>query len=1626
MIEGTMRLNSKGGLRSLLTRVNPVFFLAIFTLLSFQVRDLQALVITEIMYNTGRENPDGTEDQRYEFIEIYNENHDPIDLSGFYFSSGIFYEFPAQTILAGRTYLVIAADPDTIEAEYGISGVLGPWSSTRALSNSGEKVALANSTGRELVEVTYNDKGKWTAAADGTRHSLSIFDPFFEVDDPDSWGPSAQLGGTPGASNFGTDLNIIDTPLIPSGSVWKYFKGTENPPSAWKEASFDDGGWLEGPTGIGYGDGDDATVLSDMEDNYLSVFCRRKFTVDDLDSVDILNLTVTYDDSFHAYLNGERVASVNIGTNETNFDDNADDAGEPETTDLNLSSFKHLLVEGAENILAVSVHNANLGSSDLSFIPRLTNRRIVEPEVFGTVPVRINEGYFPSTGDRWIELYNTSDSEVDIGGFYLTDDKQDLTKTQLAEGVVIPARGWIAFTDVELGLNFSLQDPVVRDEVYIALVNASGSRVIDAFAFSPELEGKSEARMPDGDEDVAPAAEPTRAAQNEVDVITDVVINEIMYHPLHQGENEYIEIFNRGDVAVDLTGWKLRKGIRFDFPPGSFIGSGEYVVIARSPARINQIYGPAVKTFGPDTPEGRDDFGGLRNSGERINLRDENGNLADTVRFHDGGYWPRWADGGGSSIELIDPWADNNVGSSWDASDDSRKANTTLVSYNSRHAGGEPEIQIALLDRGIAIVDNLSVKAGANERLSNGHFNSSESGWAIEGNHIWSGRTTKATERLDGNGSLKLIATGRGDNKVNRLESATQSLSTSTTYTISYEARWVVGANAVLTRGYDHGLAKRNFLPVPLNLGTPGNINSVSQRQIDRTGSTNLGPTIDKVRQNPVVPEASESVTVSAKISDPDGIQANSVRLFYALNSKTANFTQVAMSGPDNDGRYSAVIPGQSSGTRVLYYIVADDTENEEGRFPTDANLRTHPTLVDPDNATNRDRFFAIYRHDTRLPSGNYHSYRFVLNQTDEDYLWTRRVLSNDFVDGSFVFGADRMYYNSKVRFSGSPWLRPNGGWNRSYRVNLPKHQPLHGAIRSFNMENHGTDGRERLSHHLIRYNNRDGIPAPYTIPWYVRWQMNNRVDRTYEHVPKPDSSYLGFWFPRDDNGEFFEIDDRFEFNDSGGRVSNRDARLTFPPYSNSIYHPGDPENYRWYFNTRARRAEDNYSGLISLASVLDPSRTNTSTFDNQIEDTVNLDGFLRVWAIRMNTDDWDTWGTNRGKNAYVYFAPIEGRWHLFPWDLELTYGNVNAFALPSNPNSSYNPGGGKFPEVNRLINRPQIKRRFWGILKEMVDSQFHSQFLSQWRSMSQAAGTGNLGAAGSNGFIDQRRSRILTTVDSVSYPDQRLTISTNSGNDIETSNLTVNLSGQAPVEVTTIRVLNQGLFLVPEPETQFSRSSLLGWSLDNVPLVPGENELQVIGFNSAGDVVDTDTIDVTSTASWDPPVIFNVDPNAGAEGEGITITGSSFRTGLKVFFGTTEATDVDFDPSVPAQIEVEIPEGLALGDIDIKVVNLDDQESAHWNFQVTLVLPKFIRGDANLNGKVELGDAVTVLVHAFRGQEVGCRQALDVDDNGSIESTDAIRILTFIYSDGSAPSAPFPSKGVDSTADDLDCMQGI
>ena len=133
--------------------------------------------------------------------------------------------------------------------------------------------------------------------------------------------------------------------------------------------------------------------------------------------------------------------------------------------------------------------------------------------------------------------------------------------------------------------------------------------------------------------------------------------------PFAESDEEWIELYNRSNQPVDLSGWATARMPSVSiFRWGPILGPDQYLVVARDAADLAARH-PGIHIVG--------EFSGqLADSDERIQLVDAQRNLADEVHYYDGGRWPEYADGGGSSLELRDPHADNSRGEVWSSSDE--------------------------------------------------------------------------------------------------------------------------------------------------------------------------------------------------------------------------------------------------------------------------------------------------------------------------------------------------------------------------------------------------------------------------------------------------------------------------------------------------------------------------------------------------------------------------------------------------------------------------------------------------------------------------------------------------------------------------------------------------------------------------------------------------------------------------------------------------------------------------------------------------------------------------------------------------------------------------------------------
>jgi hypothetical protein len=183
--------------------MNCSICLLLFALSPVAVR--AGVVINEILYHA----PNDLED--LEFIELHNSGDEAVDLSGWAFTKGIKFKFPAGARIEAKGFLVLCRNRERFREFYEapVAGVFN-----EPLSNKGERIEISDASGKPVDAVKYKDSAPWPMGADGLSGSLERISPEASGDDPSNWASSplsenrSKPGGTPGKvnANFSAQL----------------------------------------------------------------------------------------------------------------------------------------------------------------------------------------------------------------------------------------------------------------------------------------------------------------------------------------------------------------------------------------------------------------------------------------------------------------------------------------------------------------------------------------------------------------------------------------------------------------------------------------------------------------------------------------------------------------------------------------------------------------------------------------------------------------------------------------------------------------------------------------------------------------------------------------------------------------------------------------------------------------------------------------------------------------------------------------------------------------------------------------------------------------------------------------------------------------------------------------------------------------------------------------------------------------------------------------------------------------------------------------------------------------------------------------------------------------------------
>ena len=241
-----------------------------------------------------------------------------------------------------------------------------------------------------------------------------------------------------------------------------------------------------------------------------------------------------------------------------------------------------------------------------------------------TSTIRINEveSNDATTDIDWVEIINTGEEAVDIGNWFITDDK-DLERLEkgkewkIAEGTILnPGEVLvIEHSDILDNLSLGKEDKVILYD--------KDKKQIDLFSYNGHAEG-TYARVPDGTGEFVDQMS-TKGALNIVEEEKKpeykLVINEVNSSP-----DDWIEVMNLGTGTMDLSGYEIRDNSddhRWKFPEETVIESGAlFVVDANS---MGKVYNDESDTYVEGTFESAIGIG----SGDSIRIYDTDGQLVD-------------------------------------------------------------------------------------------------------------------------------------------------------------------------------------------------------------------------------------------------------------------------------------------------------------------------------------------------------------------------------------------------------------------------------------------------------------------------------------------------------------------------------------------------------------------------------------------------------------------------------------------------------------------------------------------------------------------------------------------------------------------------------------------------------------------------------------------------------------------------------------------------------------------------------------------------------------------------------------------------------------------------------------
>lgn len=1115
--------------------------------------------------------------------------------------------------------------------------------------------------------------------------------------------------------------------LVAAQSFWNYLDDGSNQGANWVQPDFDDSAWKVGKAKLGYGDGDEATVISygtSASNKHVTSYFRHSFVVSDASRARDLSLRLLRDDGAIIYLNGQRIYSISMPS-DVNHLTYASTA-----TDYNwvTTSLAAQFLKTGTNYIAAEVHQGNASSSDLAF----------DLELSGVFSSPTNASPYVKLRRPATDSIFSTPANIVIEADALDVDGSITNVTFFADGVPLGQRSASPYV-----LSWSNAPAGIHQFSAVAVDNMGSSTTsptVAAMVSTNSAPPMIETRLPEAGT-VTNLSEITVSFTKAVVGVDaqDLLIDGTPARGLTGSGTLYTFQLSHPPLPGNrMITWATNHGIADTYtPPQAFEGSAPGSTWVYN---CMDASAPLVKFLTPSSasaipaltsimavftePVTGVDAADLLINGMPATSVVGSGPGPYTFRFPQpaAGYVTvAWA----TTHDIRDQAGNNLETQSWSYTQDPTALRVVIneILYHAPSMNPlEEYVEFLNLEPWPINLNGWRLTRGVKYTFTNATIPAG--GYLVVAANLDTFRGYHpGVTNVVGNWEGALSNSGEDI----RLEDANGKVIAEVRY--ADEGDWAIRRRSLLmynNRGWEwssehdgegkslelinpclpNNLGQNWAAGIPLG-GTPGTTNSVF--------TNNIAPLISSITHAPVVPTSADPVVIRALISDESEVPP-SVSLHYRVDAlNPGEFSTLAMQDDGiagdasaGDKVYSATLPAQAHDAVVEFYITATDTENLMRAWPAPA-IRAADGFGPSGQVVN-----ALYQVDDTSYTGKQPLYKIIMREAERVQLQAimdnvgSTANSDAQMNGTFIsldgVGIELRYLvGVRNRGHGTRVAKPN-----NYRVNFRSDEKWKG-VAAINL-NAQFSWLQVLGATLHVKSLSLGAYSQA-----VQLRVNNAnvaftgsTDRTYGSYAANeviDADWADHHFPNDGQGNVYRA-----VRDITPAEFDYRILATYP----TLYGPDSKDSYTNTWFKQTNESEDDWTDLIGMLKVLGLSGSEPFTSEN-VRRVVNVEQWMRYLAMMTFLGNAETSPVIGYNDDYLlYRGTTDTRFQLMYYDLDTILGFNRSLAADASIFLAAATGTGKSSAAafNRFMHHPDFEPVYYAALRDLLTTVFSAESL--------------------------------------------------------------------------------------------------------------------------------------------------------------------------------------------------------------------------------------------------------------------------------------------------------------------------